>query len=93
MAKTISRYRVSVGDEGLYEPSPHGRVLKNLLQIKSKREMDRIENEALEQGEDRFTRVITTTSTITIDLLLNVHKCIFFERFTIGVEGTDALED
>jgi cell filamentation protein len=43
MVKKTGRYDTSGLTEAQSEPGSRGRVLKNLLGIKSKREMDRIE--------------------------------------------------
>jgi len=48
MKKDKSRYDTSGLIDGQFEPGPGGRVLKNLLGIKRKREMDQVE--AREQG-------------------------------------------
>ena len=49
--KKNNRYQTSHLVENQYEPQSHGLVLKNLLSIKNKREMDRIELLKLEQAE------------------------------------------
>ena len=41
--KKNGRYAIKGLDEAEFEPGSGGRVLKNLLGIKSKREMDRVE--------------------------------------------------
>ncbi len=41
--KGMGRYDISALDEAQFEPGSRGRVLKNLLGIKSKREMDKVE--------------------------------------------------
>ncbi len=41
--KKTGRYDVSKLPEAQFEPGSHGRVLRNLLGIKRKREMDRVE--------------------------------------------------
>lgn len=43
----FSRYATPASDEGEFEPGSRGRVLRNKLGIKSKREMDLIEMNAL----------------------------------------------
>ena len=49
-----SRYKTALGEEGEFESGSRGRVLKNLLAIKSKREMDRVEDDALFSAEKCF---------------------------------------
>jgi cell filamentation protein len=41
--KRSGRYKISHLEEAQFEPGSRGRVLKNLLRIKNKREMDRVE--------------------------------------------------
>lgn len=48
--KNIDRYDTSALVENQYEPGSHGRVLKNLLGIVKKREMDDVESEELKQA-------------------------------------------
>ena len=54
--KKSGRYKTSHWVEDQYEPGSHGRVLKNLLGIKSKAKMDRVEAVALKQMEDILFR-------------------------------------
>ena len=51
-----NRYNTSHLTEAQYEPGSRGRVLKNLLGIKRKREMDQVESEALQLTTDRTLR-------------------------------------
>jgi hypothetical protein len=52
--KKRGHYDVSDLIEAQFEPGSHGRVLKNLLRIKSKREMDQVEaEETVQAGLDR----------------------------------------
>ena len=55
----LSRYQVGQGVEGEHQPGAHGRVLRNLLGIKSKRAMDQAEYDALLQAQRRYLRTIT----------------------------------
>ena len=57
--KKSRRYRTSHLLEDQYEPGSRGLVLKNLLGIKSKGEMDRIEAVAFKQTEDALFRMQT----------------------------------
>lgn len=50
--KNQDRYKTSYLSEAQYEPGSRNRVLKNLLGIKRKREMDQAESEALERITD-----------------------------------------
>src|ERR1035437_3150981 len=74
MKSSVSRYATSLGDEGEYEPGSHGRILKNLLGITSKRNMDREENEALIRTEEHFERVVTSDTIITVSLIQEIHR-------------------
>jgi cell filamentation protein len=60
MARAGRRYEVSASVEGQYQPGSRGRVLRNLLAVTRKREMDRIEFEqqlrALAELVDRYDR-------------------------------------
>jgi len=73
MKSSTSRYVTSLGDEGEFESGSHGRVLKNLLGIVSKREMDRVENEALERTDNYYSRHITTETVFTVELIHEMH--------------------
>ena len=54
--KRGGRYDTSHLPEDQYEPGSRGLVLRNLLGIRSKQEMDRIETEALRKVEDELLR-------------------------------------
>jgi cell filamentation protein len=54
--KKGKRYDTSGLVEAQHEPGSRGRVLKNLLGIKTKREMDRIEAQALKAAVDRLLK-------------------------------------
>jgi cell filamentation protein len=68
-----SRYITALGEEGKYESGSHQRVLQNLLGIRSKREMDRVENEALRATQEHFASVITTETVFSVDLIREMH--------------------
>ncbi len=69
-----SRYKTALGEEGEFEPGSRDRVLKNLLGITSKREMNRVEDEALFKAEKHFERAVTSEAVITVDLILEIHR-------------------
>jgi cell filamentation protein len=87
----ISRYTSSLGDEGEFEPGSRGRVLKNLLGITSKREMDRVESEALVQTELHFDKVVTPETIITVELIKEIHLNFFGSIYSWGgkLRGVD----
>jgi cell filamentation protein len=74
MKSSASRYVTSLGDEGAFEPGSHGRVLKNLLGITSKQEMDRVERESLLNSERHFLTDVTVETKFTLDLIFRIHK-------------------
>ena len=55
--KKPGRYDVSKLLEGQFEPGSRGRVLKNLLGIKSKREMDRVEAKEQLRAVDELVEI------------------------------------
>ncbi len=57
MMKKIGRYDTSHAIEDQYEPGSNERVLKNLLGIKDKLQIDRIEAIALKQAEEALIRM------------------------------------
>jgi cell filamentation protein len=75
MKSSASRYVTALGDEGEFEPGSHGRVLKNLIGITSKREMDRVENLELRKCEKYFADVVTTEMSLTLDFIFEMHRC------------------
>jgi cell filamentation protein len=72
--KKAGRYETSHMPEGRYEPGSRGLVLKNRLDIRSEREMDRAETEALERAEDRFFKTYGRTHQFTVADICRMHK-------------------
>lgn len=72
----MSRYRTAVGPEAEYEPGSRHRVLRNLLGIKSKTEMDEVEAMALQrvQSEYFFGESISKETRFTADLIKKMHR-------------------
>lgn len=68
------RYDTSKLVETQFEPGSHGRVLKNLLGIKSNREMDRHEAVALKQAEDRLFRTYDKNHRFTAEDICDIHR-------------------
>jgi cell filamentation protein, protein adenylyltransferase len=79
-----SRYKTALGEEGEKQPGSRGRVDKNLLGITSKREMDRVEKEALINCEEHFSNIVTTESQLTLDLIVQMHECVFGKIYSWG---------
>jgi cell filamentation protein len=68
------RYDISGLTEAQYEPSSNDQVLKNLLAIKSKQEMDRIEALELEKAVDQFVRAYSQEHRFTETDVLYFHE-------------------
>ena len=72
----MSRYDVHIGIEGEYEAGSKCRVLKNSLGVKTKREIDRIEERALLSVQNRYYTEgeITADTTFTAELIRRMHR-------------------
>ena len=71
----MSRYRNPIGAEFELEPGSHGRVLRNLLGIRSKTEMDYVELEALiEAQHSLYVKRDLEHKVITTAFIQNMHK-------------------
>lgn len=70
----FNRYATPAGDEGEYEPGSRGRVLRNKLGIKSKREMDWVEMNALLVAQRRWWQSITSDTRFTAKMLCQMHR-------------------
>jgi cell filamentation protein len=68
------RYVVSTGPEAEYEPGSRGRVLRNLLGIRRKRDMDRTEHEALVQVQAAYQRRSGPDTCFTAAMLRQMHR-------------------
>jgi cell filamentation protein len=60
-----NRYDVSFLEEAQFEPGSHGRVLKNTLGIKRKREMDTAETLALKDALHTFLNMYDEAHSFT----------------------------
>ncbi len=69
----LNRYRVAPGIQGEYQAGSHGRVLKNKLGICKKRQMDRVEFEALVKVQEKYLRSITAATRFTANIILRMH--------------------
>jgi len=67
------RYDTSALIEDQYEPGSHGRVLKNLLRITSKREMSRMETRELFNTTEALIKTIRRDQRFTLETICNIH--------------------
>lgn len=72
--KKSSRYDTSTLIEAQFEPGSRGRVLKNLLGIKSKSAMDQVEAEALKRAVDALVRACDKSHWFTALDVCKIHK-------------------
>ena len=72
--KKGGHYDASSLIEAQFEPGSHGRVLKNLLGIKSKREMDQIEAQEQLRTLEELVRIYDQTHRITAADVRRIHK-------------------
>jgi cell filamentation protein len=68
-----SRYVTPNGPEVEYEPGSHMRVLRNRLGIRRKKEMDRVEFEALVAAQEKHLRRIGPNTRLTAAMLCRMH--------------------
>lgn len=69
-----SRYDISSLPEAQFEPGSRGRVLKNKLGIKKKREMDEAESIALKDAVDRLLTMYEENHHFTTNDIKTMHK-------------------
>lgn len=74
MKRNSSRYRTATGVEGETEPGSRGRVLRKLLGITGKRDMDRAEADALLRSQSSFFQRITPATRFTASLICDMHR-------------------
>ena len=72
--KRGGRYEVSDLIENQYQPGSRRRVLRNLLGIKSKREMDLAEAEALKRATDKLVQSYDAHHRFTAEDICQMHK-------------------
>lgn len=68
------RYQPATGLEAESEPGSQGRVLRNKLGIRRKRDMDRAEFEALTRAQTEFLGQVSPDTRFTADLLRSMHR-------------------
>lgn len=72
--KKYDRYDTSSLPEAQFEPSSRGRVLKNKLRIKRKREIDEAESVALKTAIDKLLNLYDETHRFTAADIKTMHK-------------------
>lgn len=72
--RKTGRYDASKLVEGQFEPGSRSKVLKNLLGIKRKREMDLAEAEALKRATDTLVRSYDIHHRFTAEDICRVHR-------------------
>ena len=72
--KKTGRYNTSGMIETKFEPGSHGRVLKNLLGIKSKREMDRLEKDEYIRAFKEISTLFDKDHRFTASEICKIHK-------------------
>lgn len=72
--KTPGRYDTSSLTEAQFEPDSRGRVLRNKLGIKSKREMDKLERQEQLRVVEKLTDVYDRNYRFTAADICNIHK-------------------
>jgi cell filamentation protein len=72
--KKHGRYDASYLVEATFEPGSHGRVLKNLLGIKRKRDMDETESQSLKLAVDKMLGIYDESYQFTEADIRTMHK-------------------
>src|SRR5688572_29364322 len=68
------RYREAEGVEAAFEAGSRGRVLRNLVGIRSKSEMDRAEFEALVGVQEEYLHRLTAETRFSAELICEMHR-------------------
>jgi cell filamentation protein len=68
------RYDVSQLTENQYQPGSRGRVLRNLLEIRSKREMDLAEAKSLKRATDTLVKSYDVHHRFTAEDICQMYK-------------------
>jgi hypothetical protein len=82
----MSRYDLTTGVEGEYEPGSRGRVLMNRMGIKSLSLMHNIEDQALERFENVYfeSGTITAETRFNAELIGQMHRDWLCEILRMG---------
>lgn len=68
------RYVTPKGSESGFQSGSRGRVLLNILGIKTKREMDRVEFEALVKVQEQYTQRVGADTRFTVASIRDMHR-------------------
>jgi cell filamentation protein len=69
------RYVTPDGPEGEFQPGSRNRILRNLLGITKKTDMDRAEYESLLKAQELFLERVGPETCFTADLIKEMHRC------------------
>ena len=72
--RPLSRYATPKTCETQYEPGSHGTVLLNRLGVCSKREMDRLEYDALLKAQEAYVEIISAETRFTAESICEMHR-------------------
>jgi cell filamentation protein len=72
--KRMGRYDISALDEAQFEPGSRGRVLKNLLGIKNKRQMDKVEAREQLRALDELVKIYGPSHRFTSSDICKIHR-------------------
>ena len=72
--RKISRYSTPKGPEAEFQPGSHGQVLRNLLGIRRKLEMDKAEYQALLRVQETYLKKIDADTRFTATLICRMHR-------------------
>ena len=78
------RYITAKGPEAKYESGTGGLVLRNLKGIRSKREMDQAEIDALVRAQERYLEQIGPETVITAEMVCRMHRDWLGEIYGLG---------
>jgi cell filamentation protein len=70
----VPRYDIQGGEDAQYEPGSEREVLRNLLGVVQRQEMDVIEFQALVAAKDRFFEHFDMDAVFTTETLLTMHR-------------------
>jgi len=73
------------GPEAEFEPGSLGRVLRNRLGIKSGREIERMESEALLSATEQMNDETHIDQCFTLNYLRRMHRVWFGEIYPLGI--------
>jgi fido (protein-threonine AMPylation protein) len=68
------KYRTDPGLEGEFESGSRGKVLRNKLGIRTIKEMDQAEYNALEDAQERYLDVVTDKTVFTAQFIQDMHR-------------------